>query len=290
MKLVDFHMHTTHSDGSYTPRELMRFCKLQNLSCVSVTDHDTMSSFEEAKQEAKALEIELVPGVEISAKFEPGTLHILGYFLDPSYRGLQECFEEVQTARRERNPQLIEKLNRVGVEITLEEVVEESSRRAGRSDSRQIGRPHFAQVLVKKGYAKSLGEAFRKYLAKGSPAYVDKRRLSSETAIRVINEAGGIASVAHPRQMRLDSDMFDERIGELVDQGLGALEVHHSSHDDAERQTYAKIAERYDLVATGGSDFHGSNKPEVHLGYLGKNVRMGYEMVDALRKKIEKRS
>ena len=290
MKRVDFHMHTTHSDGSYTPRELMRSCKEKNLACVSVTDHDTMSSFEACEIEARNLGIELIPGIEISAQFEPGTLHILGFFLNRTHPELNARLEEIQKARRERNPQVIEKLNRLGIAITLEEVERESARgTAERPGAQQIGRPHFAKALLAKGAVKSLQEAFDQYLAKGRPAYVDKRRLTSREAIQMINDAGGIASVAHPKQMRLDRAALEKEIGRMVSEGLGAMEVYHSCQGPAENKIYLAITQHFGLAVTGGSDFHGANKPGVDLGCLGENVCLGYEMVEALRERIRRR-
>ena len=289
MKRVDFHMHTTHSDGSYTPEKLMQYCKEKNLVCVSVTDHDTMSSFEACEREAKRLEIELVPGVEISAQFEPGTLHILGFFLDRNNPELKACFAEIQKARLNRNPQIIEKLNRLGVKISLADVIQETYGAREIPAGKQLGRPHFAKTLIKKGYVKTFEEAFEKYLAKGKLAYIDKRRLTSEESIRMINRAGGIASVAHPKQMKLESDKLEAEIGRLADQGLGGIEVYNSCQNPRENAVYHRIAKRFNLVETGGSDFHGANKPDVDLGFMGDGVQLGYEMVDVLRERIRKR-
>jgi len=220
-KRVDFHLHTTHSDGSYTPTELIRYCKEKDLSCVSVTDHDTMSSYDEAEQEAKKLGIELIPGVEISAEFQPGTLHILGFFLNRNHPKLKAVFAEIQKARKERNPLIIKKLNDLGIDITMKDVLEAAWGAKEMTHEKQIGRPHFAKALLKKGVVKNHDEAFTKYLSKGKPAYVDKRRVSSEEAIALINEAGGIASVAHPKQMKLQGEALEKEIGHFVDQGLG---------------------------------------------------------------------
>ena len=284
MKRIDLHMHTTHSDGSYTPRELVRYAKEKRLDCISVTDHDTMSSYDECADEAREQGIELIPGIEISAQFEPGTLHILGFFLDPGHASLKTGLEGIQKARAERNPQIVEKLNRLGVPITYEEVQAESG-------GKQVGRPHFARVLLKKGAVKSLQEAFDKYLSKGKPAYVDKRRLSSRDSIRMIREAGGVASVAHPKQMKLDagtahaSPLLEKEIARLVDEGLAGIEVYNSCQDRNEAGLYKRLAKRFNLLITGGSDFHGANKPEVDLGYLGEGVELGYEVVEEMQKR-----
>jgi 3',5'-nucleoside bisphosphate phosphatase len=291
MRLVDFHMHTTHSDGSYSPEELMRYCKEKNLACVSVTDHDTMSSFEACRKEAEKLEIELIPGVELSAIFEPGTLHILGYFLDRHNEELVRSLEEIQKARRERNPGIIEKLNSAGIDITMDEVLQEAFSGAASTvaaEHKQVGRPHFAKVLIKKGVVKDTKEAFSKYLGKGQCAYIDKRRISGREAVELINKAGGIASIAHPKTMMLNDADLDREIKKLADCGLGGIEVYNSCQDLADNGAYLKIAKKYNLVATAGSDFHGKQKPGVDLANYG--IKMGYEMVDQLRAKIAKRT
>lgn len=269
-------MHTTHSDGSYPPRELVRYAKEKKLDCISVTDHDTMSSCEECLDEAKKLGIELVPGVEISCEFEPGTLHILGYFLDRNHPALRSAFDEIQKARRERNPRIVERLNRLGIEITLEEVIAESGKK-------QIGRPHFAKVLLKKGVVKSGEEAFRKYLAKGQAAYVDKKRLSSREGIQQIRGAGGVAVIAHPKQMKLAGEALTKEVQRLVEEGLGGIEAYNSCQSRGEAGLYKKLAKRFNLFVTGGSDFHGANKPDVDLGYLGDGVELGYEVMERMK-------
>ena len=283
MKHVDLHMHTTHSDGSYAPRDLIRYAKEKKLDCIAVTDHDTMSSFEECAEEAKKLGIELIPGIEISAQFEPGTLHILGFFQDPNHPPLKAGLEEIQKARRERNPQIIEKLNRIGIPITYEEVKAESG-------GKQVGRPHFAKVLLKKGVVKSMEEAFDKYLGKGKPAYLDKRRLSSGESIRMIRDAGGIAVIAHPKQMRLDEGALAKELERLVGEGLGGLEVYNSCQNRDEANLYKRLAKRFNLLITGGSDFHGANKPDVDLGYLGDGVELGYEVVEGMKAVLHEKS
>jgi len=279
MKRIDLHMHTTHSDGSYTPRELVRYAKKKRLDCISVTDHDTISSFNECADEAGKQGIELIPGIEISAQFEPGTLHILGFFLDPRHAGLKKSLEEIQKARAERNPQIVERLSRLGIPISYEEVQAESG-------GKQVGRPHFARVLLKKGAVKSIDEAFDKYLSKGRPAYVDKRRLSSRDAIRMIREAGGVASVAHPKQMRLGEEKLSREFERLVGEGLGGIEAYNSCQNRNEAELYKRLAKRFHLLITGGSDFHGANKPEVDLGYLGDGVELGYEVIEAMRESL----
>lgn len=257
--------------------------KKKNLACISVTDHDTMSSYEECADEAGRLGIELIPGIEISAQFGPGTLHILGFFLDRNHPELKATLQDIQEARRERNPRIVEKLNRLGIDVTHEEIKAESG-------GKQIGRPHFARVLLKKGVVKSIEEAFDKYLGKGKPAYVDKRRLSPAESIREIRQAGGIAVVAHPKQMFPDLEaqhaapLLTKEIAHLVEEGLGGIEAYNSCQSRQEAELYKRLAKRFNLFVTGGSDFHGTTKPDVELGYLGDGVELGYEVVDEMRK------
>lgn len=281
MKRIDLHMHTTHSDGSFKPRELIRHAKEKGLGCISVTDHDTMSSLEECADEAKNQGIELIPGIEISAQFEPGTLHILGYFLDANDPELNKTLGDIQKARRERNPQIIKQLNKLGIPITYYEVEAESG-------GKQIGRPHFAKVLLKKGIVKSMDEAFNRYLSKGKPAYVDKRRLSPAESIQRIRNAGGIASVAHPKQMKLSEEELTKEFARLVDEGLGGIEAYNSCQNPQEASLYKRLAKRFNLLVTGGSDFHGANKPEVELGYLGDGVELDYGVIEKMKKALKK--
>ena len=256
MKRCDLHMHTIHSDGTLTPRALVELAKAKGLVCIALTDHDTLSGIEEAQTAGNRIGIEVIAGVEISVKFEPGTMHMLGYFVDRNSKKLSEGLASIQEARRMRNPKIIELLKSQGIHISLKEVERESG-------GGQVGRPHFARVLVKKGYVKDSEEAFDKYLAKGAPAYVDKRKLTSREAIEMIEEAGGIASLAHPKQLKLDSkpDQFEETIEQLQSEGLKGLEVYSSCQSQTEAARYRKTAERLGLIITGGSDFHGGNRP-----------------------------
>ncbi|MBI4367967.1 MAG: PHP domain-containing protein [Candidatus Omnitrophica bacterium] len=278
-KRCDLHMHTIHSDGTLTPTELVKLAKERGLACIALTDHDTTSGVAEAQEAGRRFGVEVISGVEISVIFEPGTMHILGYFLDPSSKKLKAELETIQAARRARNPMIIEKLRALGIEITLEEVERQSG-------GDQVGRPHFARVLVQKKYVKDFGEAFDKYLAKGAPAYVDKRKLSSRKAFEMIEEAGGIASLAHPKLLALDSDWrrFEETVGRLKSEGMKGLEVYSSCQSKEEAARYRKTAERLGLFTTGGSDFHGANRPQAPLGWMGDGARIPYETIDQMKK------
>lgn len=277
IRRCDLHMHTIHSDGTLTPTALVKLAKKQGLSCIALTDHDTLSGVQEAQNAGSCVGVEVIAGVEISAICEPGTMHILGYFIDPKSRQLQEKLEEIQEARRQRNPMIIEKLRALGIEITLEEVERESG-------GDQIGRPHFAKVLVQKGHVQNFEEAFDRYLAKGCPAYVDKRKFTSRDSIQMIEEAGGIASLAHPKTLKLDLKEFEQKLDELKSEGLKGLEVYSSCQNKDEATQFKKTADRLGLFVTGGSDFHGANRPQVPLGWMGDGASIPYDMIDRMKK------
>ncbi len=273
-------MHTTHSDGTLTPEQLVARAKSRRVDCIALTDHDTVSGVREAKDAGAKLGVEVIAGVEISVIFPPGTMHILGYFINTANQELLSGLKLVQDARSKRNPQIIEKLGKLGVKITLDEVAAESG-------GDQIGRPHFARVLVKKGYAQDSQDAFNRFLAKGAPAYVDKRNITSETAIRMIHAAGGVASLAHPKQLKLKGEKeFETEISKLVDQGLDGMEVFSSCQSREEASYYKKVADRFSLITTGGSDFHGDNRPNVDLGWMGEGACLYYDTIDRLRLRL----
>lgn len=278
---VDFHSHTVHSDGTLTPVELVELAGKRGIKALALTDHDTTSGLEEAIKAGQRVGVELIPGIEISVVYDPGTMHILGYFMDHHSPKLQESLRGIQQDRENRNPQIIKKLNEFGVKITLDEVIRESGRG-------QVGRPHFARVLVKKKYVKNFDEAFRKYLSKGAPAYVDKRRVTPADGIRMIREAGGMAVLAHPKQLRAKSDEeFDRALDSLVASGLGGIEAYSSCQNESEAKTYKAAGEKRKIFVTGGSDFHGANKSDVELGNMGNWARLTYDTVRGMKEYLK---
>ncbi len=262
---VDLHTHSTASDGSYSPEELVDHASRRQLRALALTDHDTTGGVREAEAAAEAKGIGFVPGIEISA--DPGrpsgTMHILGYFVEPDHPELKRVTEEQQKARRDRIPRIVDALNRLGIDITLEEVT-------GGGDCEAIGRPHVAAVLLNKGWVGSMQEAFERYLGDDGAAFQPKARMPAARAIEGIHAAGGLAVLAHPIQLRYDDDAELVRIVEwLVDAGLDGMEVYHPDHTEALADVYRSLADRFGLTTTGGSDFHGSRK-EFELG--GQNV------------------
>jgi len=287
---IDLHCHSTASDGTLSPGDVIRMGHENGLTGMSMTDHDTVAGLAEAADTAGALGIDFIPGIEISAEFpHPGTLHILGYGIDPESSILRETTRALIEGRDSRNPKIIEKLQSLGVAITMAEVeaqaagggLAEASQdsppvdRSDASSARQvIGRPHIAAVLLRKGYVSSIRLAFDKYLAPGGLAYFDKERLTPRQALQFIRDAGGVSSLAHAVQLRTANDAeLDRAVKDLVDLGLDAIEVFHSDHDAEWVDKTSALASRYHLLRTGGSDFHGRNKESIRLGYVrGRRV------------------
>ena len=278
MDIIDLHAHTTASDGTLSPAELVGKAREIGLKAVAVTDHDTVEGLPEAIEEGRRLDFEVVPGVEISAEYSPGSMHILGYFLDPARTDLARNLEALQEARLKRNPTIAANLRRLGYDITMEEV--EAAAGGG-----QVGRPHFARVLVDKGLVAGVEEAFNKLLTKGAPAYADKFRYSPEKAVSLILEAGGVPVLAHPNYLRLDRDGVTEVVARLTELGLSGLEVYYTTHTPQDTEFFLGLAKRFNLAPTGGSDFHGNNKPDVHLGSGRGNLKIPYALLDDLKKK-----
>ena len=203
--MIDLHTHSTASDGTLSPTELIRHAREENIQAIALTDHDTVEGVEEALLEGKSSGVEVVPGIEISAAYPNSTLHILGYYIDHNDDKFQQNISPLQKARKERNPKIIKKLQNLGIAIDLEEVILESQ-------TGQVGRPHFAQVLLKKGYVKNTQQAFEKYLKKGASAYVDKFRYSPRDAIEHIRGCKGIPILAHPNTLNYHGERELESI------------------------------------------------------------------------------
>lgn len=270
MQIADLHAHTTASDGTLKPRELVELAKQNGLAAVAVTDHDTTGGLQEAQQTGRELGVEVVPGIELSTEFEGKEVHVLGYFYDPNNEELLELTEKMRDDRVNRMDKMIVKLNEAGLVITREEVVAEAQGGA-------IGRPHIARILIRKGYVENIPEAFNKYLASGRPGYVDRMKLKPEEAVEVIKRAGGSAVVAHP-------GLFDKDylFNTLVPLGLVGIEAYHPDHSEEKRCHYEELAKRHGLIITGGSDFHGAGAE--HRGDLG-SVHVSVDVVGQLREK-----
>ncbi len=271
---IDLHAHTTASDGSLSPADLVKKAAAEGLAALAVTDHDTVAGLAEARSAARQSGIELVNGMELSVKWDEGTFHLLGYLFEEG-PGLAAGLAKLQALRHDRNMRMIDRLNELGYAVTYAEVV-------AASGGGQVGRPHMAKALVAKGLVASVPDAFEKLLRRGRPAYVIVDRLDPWDAFSLVRKAGGVPVIAHPYQLRLSEQALDERIPEWKEAGLGGIEVQHSSHDAARQSFLAGLAEKHDLAATGGSDFHGDTKPDVQLGRAGGGARIPVSRLDDL--------
>lgn len=246
MRRIDLHAHTTASDGVLSPQELVRFAKDCDISVLAVTDHDALEGLPTAMAEGERVGLQVVAGVEITAHVKDLEVHILGHFIDPNDNHLAKFLAASRNDRVERVRRMIGKLWALGLPLDINEIL---SLAPGPS----IGRPHVAQAMIRRGYVTSLKEAFDRYLTPGKPGYVERSRIPAALAVRVIREAGGVPSLAHPGQYGRD-----EIIAPLVAQGLMGLEVYHLEHDAESIFRYERVCLKYGLLAVGGSDYHGT--------------------------------
>ena len=274
---IDLHTHTTHSDGSATPEELIALASAKRARAVAITDHDTVSAIGQARAAAIRTGIEFVAGIEISAEYSPGTMHILGYCIDDESSALALKLHELVQAREKRNPQIASRLQALGFDISYDEVVAVAGNQV-------VGRPHFARLMIEKGYVANVQEAFDRFLKKDADAYVEKARLSPVESIALIHQAGGVAVLAHPYQLKLSSyEDVDQLVGELADLGLDGIEAVYSRHSPSQRTAYSEIALRHRLLVTGGSDYHGSYKPDIDIVTGLGDLEVPYELLEALK-------
>lgn len=274
MNRFDLHTHTTASDGRHRPAEVVRMARDANLAGIAITDHDTVAGIEEAMSAGLEYGVRIVPGVEISTSAEGKDIHILGYGIETKDPMLLERLVALRQVRNRRNEEMIACLNELGIALTLEEVEREAATSA-RGDG-SIGRPHFAEVLVRKGYVQDVREAFDRYLAEGAAAYVNPQRIGPLEAVRWIHEAGGVAIVAHPGIYR-----NDRLVQEMLAGGVNGLEAYHSDHDEEDERKYRQLAESQGKFVTGGSDFHGSRGGSFFHGPIG-NRTVEASVVDEL--------
>jgi hypothetical protein len=278
--VIDLHSHTNESDGTFTPHELVELAIERGVEALAITDHDTFAGHDQALPEARSRGLDLVCGIELSTRV-PGTksftVHLLTYFLhQPPTEEFREWLGELLAGRRDRNLRLIASLRDKGVDIELAEV-----ERLGRT---LTGRPHFARILIDKGYAANFDEAFKRYLGESAPTYVERFAPFVAEAIQKVLDAGGIPVLAHPIRLGIrDAAAEEDFIRDLRDSGLRGIEVFHSDHRPADMERYAGIAAKLNLLVTGGSDFHGANKPNISLGTGQGNLNIPMSILNDLR-------
>ncbi|HTK09457.1 MAG TPA: PHP domain-containing protein [Ktedonobacteraceae bacterium] len=273
---VDLHTHSTASDGIYAPDKLLQLASQAGLRVLALTDHDTTGGILEAAQAAKALDIDFIPGIEINTDVNGGEVHVLGYFVDYTQPAFQNILQILRNARERRGQRMVEILNEEGIHISWERVREIAQG--------AVGRPHVARALLEGGYVQSIAEAFDKYIGKGCPAYVPRYKLSPLHAVQLIVSANGLPVIAHPITVPGLAEL-QHWLPELCQAGLVGLETYYGPYTPEEEQTLQALADQYQLIATGGTDFHG---PDIHPTPLGGR-EVPYTAVTRLKEEAAKR-
>ena len=275
---IDLHIHSTYSDGTMAPMDLVDLAKKKGLRAIALTDHDTVDGVTEAISSCKENDFEVISGIEIGAKFSDITIHILGYLFDPDNSTLRTALKKLQDARNERNGQILLRLKKLGIDISDEELRKIS--RVG-----QTGRPHIARILLKNGVVKTIDEAFARFLRKGAKAYVPRFLYTAEEVFALLRRAGGIGVLAHPLQIHRSDINLATAIEQLTVLGLDGIETYYPTHSKKTRKTLIKWAAAYNLVLTGGSDYHGEIRPGTTLAG-GKNVTVPYELLGKMKTRV----
>ncbi|MCL2390549.1 MAG: PHP domain-containing protein [Endomicrobia bacterium] len=277
-KYVDLHIHTNYSDGAFSPAEIVEYAKKTNLAAISITDHDSVDGIDEALQAAQGSDIEIIPGIELSSSSTDSDgqiteMHILGYYIDYKSEKLNETLSVFRKTRLERAYEILKKLKENGVNLKDESFLKNVGKKS-------IGRLHFAKAMINESFAGSVQDAFQRYLAVNKPAYVPKYYMSAADAINLILSVGGIPVMAHPYYIHYtDKAMFKS----LIDSGLKGIEAWHSKHPESAVRKFLALAEEFNLIATGGSDCHGTYKNEPPL--IGR-IKVPYSVVENLKRQI----
>lgn len=272
MNDIDLHIHTTASDGSLPPDQVVKLAKDAGYRAIAVTDHDNTAGVPLAMETGEKLGIEVVPGIELSTDYEGGEVHILGYYIDPDAESLGDLLETALLHRAERNEKITETLRKAGVDVTMKELRE-------KFPGAVLGRPHIAMRMVEKGYVTDVKQAFREYLGKGARCYVPKVNMPVAQAIFRILYAGGLPVLAHPYQYELTEGALRELIQTVQTLGAVGMECVYSKYDAAQTNKLLELCREYGLVPTGGSDFHGASKPNISIG----TTRAPYAYLETLK-------
>lgn len=278
--MIDLHVHSTCSDGQLTPGELARHAGRLKLSAMALTDHDTVDGCRALMQACADQGLRGIPGVEISVDHGPGTFHLLGYFVDPEEAALRSTLSWICAERAERNRKILRRLSGLGLQLGMEDVLAEVP-----PDNVNVGRPHVAMAMVRRGYVGDVGEAFARYLAKGKAAYAARGKLGPEKAIGLVRGAGGIAVLAHPFTLEVcGAPALESLVGSWAALGLQGIECHYPEHGPARRRRYLDLAQRHGLVPTGGTDYHGTARPGIELGVGDGTFRVPDGVLDGLER------
>ncbi|MDF2588922.1 MAG: hypothetical protein K0S41_2763 [Anaerocolumna sp.] len=285
MKYIDLHVHSNASDGTLTPTEVVDLAIKNNLSAIALTDHDTLDGVAEAKERAelyneKGYSLNVIPGTEISVSYKKRDIHILGLFIDPTNETIRNALDTARRNRDARNEKMTANLREAGIDITVEKMREVEGEAV-------LTRAHFAKYMVEHGYVKTMQDAFIKYLNDDSPYYVPREYLKPEEAIELIHTAGGLAILAHPLLYKYTLTQVDELVSFLTEFGLDGIEAIYSSNTGFDEGRMRHIANKYGLVLTGGSDFHGANKPDLDLGTGRGNLKIPISILENLEERLK---
>lgn len=278
-RCIDLHTHSNESDGTLTPTALMELAKEQNLTAIALSDHDTISGLPEARLAADRLGIELVPGIELSTDYNGLEVHMLGYYIDESNTSFLAQLQKFRSGREERNKKMAARLQEEGFDFTYEELL------AAFPDA-VLTRAHFARFLKDRGYVKSMDIVFKQYIGNNCRCYVPREKLTPMEAVDLIHTGGGLAYFAHPILCGLGKDRLEALIGELKERGLDGIEAIYSTYTPKDERLIRQFAEEYDLLISGGSDFHGSNKPDISLGTGKGNLRIPYLYLQQMKERV----
>ena len=283
MKIVDLHAHTTASDGSYTPAELVRYAKKKGLSALAITDHDTIAGVEEASIEGRKLGIRVIPGAELSTRMDDCDVHMTSLFINCKNEQLIKRLDDMAASRQERNYKMVDKLHEAGFQIDRSDL-------DALGEGKILARGHIAQILIARGYATELKEALRKYLSKGTPGYVQKEVLSPEECIQLVHDAGGLIFVAHLHQIDpQDPEHCKDVARRLIRMGADGLETQYCEFDDEWRQATEQIAQECGCLRSGGSDFHGAMKKGLDLACGYGDLQVPYTFLEAMDAELARR-
>ncbi len=277
--MIDLHVHSTFSDGSMSPTELVQYAHRLGLSAMAITDHDTIEGNDEAMRVGNHLGVEVVSGIELSIKHGDSSVHLLGYLFRISDNAMLLALHRLQAARLERNQVILANLTRLGVDIEMQELEKISCHG-------QSGRPHIAQLLMQKGVVRNMDEAFDRYLARGGSAYAPRTVLQADEAILMIKNAGGVAILAHPQQLEKSGKDVAAVIGKLKTAGLDGVEVYYPTHSRQFKKKLLAMAKKLDLLITGGSDYHGTIRPGTALAG-GRNCKVPRELLEKMKTHLE---
>lgn len=274
MDTIDLHTHSTFSDGTFTPLQLVKYAEEKGLKAFAITDHDTTEGIKEAK--SIETNVEVISGVEISTRYDKKEIHIVGLYVNENDADLNKQLKYYREKRVTRNFEILEKLNSLGVDITIDDVKESCT-------GDVISRAHIGKALVSKGFVGSYTEAFDRYLGDNKCAYVPRETLNYEESMELITKAGGVPVLAHPLLYKMSDTNLENMMVKLRQKGLKAVEVYYSTHSNSDTQHVMAMANRVGLIYSGGSDFHGATKPKIDMGTGMGKLAVPYEILEKIR-------